>query len=497
MRRGVVLLLALWSLSCRPAPRESSLTIAVRADVTGVFPNPPTKDESFTNRISAEVFEGLVRFDRDGRLAPGLASSWRTPDERTYVFELRPGLRFSDGSPLGAADVVASLRANVEKGWPTAAYLRSLDSVEAEGPFRVVLRTRDPYALLLHKLPWGWVVPAGAVNAEPVPAIGSGPYRLLSREAGSTFTLERNRWFRGPAPAIDRVRFDVVPEPVERIARVLSGRADIADDVPLDRLDALRNEPVARVFEAPTPRVLFLTLRVTEPPFSDPRLREAVDLALDRGELVRRAYDGRTVTAHQLVPATVVGFDPSLVPPRPDRVRAKALLAEAGFGDGLDVVLDGTHDRYVNDERILHEVSRQLSLVGIRAVVKTWAKNEFFERIDGGRSAFHLVGWACGSGEAGEALEALVATRRESFGLANSSGFSDPELDALISEADRAVEPEVRMTRLQRAIARVAEARPVLPLLLQTEAILVSRRVDWQPGLDFRLRVEDMRLAER
>lgn len=497
MRRVVILLLALSSFSCRPLPRESSLTIAVRADVTGMFPNPPTKDESFTNRVSTEVFEGLVRFDRDGRLAPGVASSWRTPDERTYVFELRPGLRFSDGSPLGAGDVVASLLANVEKGWPTAVYLRSVASVEADGPGRVVIRTRVPYSLLLHKLPWGYVIPAGAVDVEPVPAIGSGPYRLLSWEPGSTFTLERNPWFRGPSPAIDRVRFDVVPDAGERIARVLAGRADVADDVPLERLDSLRREPGVKVFAAPTSRVLFLTLRVTDPPFSDARVREAVDLALDRGELVRRAYDGKTVTASQLVPATVVGFNPALVPPRPDRARARALLAEAGWPDGFEVALDGTHDRYVNDERILHEVARQLALVGIRADVRTWAKTEFFGRIDGGLSAFHLVGWACGSGEAGEALEALVATRQDFLGLANSGGFSDPELDALISDADRAIDPELRMQTLQEAIARVAETRPVLPLLLQTEALLVSRRVDWEPGLDFRLRVEDMRLSRR
>ncbi|MCL4807607.1 MAG: hypothetical protein KJ062_07415 [Thermoanaerobaculia bacterium] len=490
---GPCLLLVL--ASCRPAPDAASVTIVVRADVTGFFPNPPTTDESFTNRISAELYEGLVRFDRDGRLAPGLASRWQTPDERTYAFQLRAGLRFADGTPLAAEDVAASLRASILKKWPTAAYLRHVASVESDGPLRVVVRTRVPYPLLLYKLPWGYVLPAGAVDLEPVPVLGAGPYRLVSREPGRTFTLERNPHFGRDAPAFERARFDVVPDAEARIARVLSGSADIADDVPLDRVDALRQEPGVKVFAAPTDRVLFLTFRVTESPFSDPRVREAVDLAVDRGELVRRAYDGKTVTASQLVPATVVGFNPALVPPKPDRDRARALLAEAGYPDGLDVPLDGTHNRYVNDVRVLREVARQLALVGIRTEVRTWDKAAFFERIDGGRSPLHLVGWACGSGEAGEALEALVATRSGSLGTANSGGWSDPVLDALVAQADRTTDPEERVGTLQMALARVAETRPVLPLLLQTEAILVSRRVDWQPGLDFRLRIEDMRPA--
>ncbi len=483
--------------ACRPSPEEASLTVAVRADVTGFFPNPPAKDESFTNRVNAEILEGLVRFDADGRLVPGLAERWETPNERAYVFHLRPGLRFSDGTPLTAADVAASLLANVRKGWPTAGYLRNIESVEADGPLHVTVRTRVPYPLLLYKLPWGHVLPAGSLARSPVPLVGAGPYRLASWERTRGFTLVRNERYWGPRPAIGRVRFEIVPDAEDRIARLLSGRVDVVDELPLERVDALRTEPAIRVFAAPSLRVLFLTLRVTEPPFSDPRVREAIDLALDRQEIVARAYDGKTVTASQIVPPSVVGFNPALRLPKVDRARSRALLVEAGFPDGLEVRLDGTHDRYVNDLRILGEVARQLALVDVRVTVNALDKSAFFDLIDSGRSAFHLVGWACGSGEAAEAIEALVATRGPGLGVANSGGFSDPVLDGLLAESNGATEPAVRVDALQRALARVAGQRPVLPLLLQTEAIAVSRRIDWVPGRDFRIRVEDMRLAQR
>lgn len=492
MPRALVLCLAALLAACRPAPEEASLTVAVRADVTGFFPNPPAKDESFTNRISAELFEGLTRFDRDGRLVPGLSERWETPDPLTYVFHLRTGLRFSDGSPVTAHDVAASLRENLDRGWPTATYLRSIAALEVDGPLRLVVRTRVPYPLLLYKLPWGYVLPASVLGRSPVPSTGTGPYRLASWEPGSSFSLVRNEHHWGGRPRFSRVRFEVVADAGERVDRVLSGKADVADEVPLPLVDGLRGKEAVRVFVEPSLRVLFLTLRVTDRPFSDPRVREAFDLALDRDEIVRRAYDGKTVPASQLVPPAVVGFNPALKPTVPDRERARALLGEAGYRDGLDVRLDGTRNRYVNDVRILREVARQLALVGVRVTVKEWDKTAFFEEIDAGRSAFHLVGWACGSGEAGEALEALVATRGPGLGSANSGGWSDGVLDGLLSRADQETDPTLRVRLLQEAMGRVAATRPALPLLQQTEAILVSRRVDWAPGLDFRLRVEEM-----
>lgn len=414
VKRTLGLCLLTFCSACRPSPEETSVTIAVRADVTGFFPNPPAKDESFTNRVNAEILEELVCFDADGRLASALAERWETPDEQTYVFHLRPGLRFSDGTPLTAADVAASLLANIRKGWPTAGYLRNVASVEADGPLRVLIRTRVPYPLVLYKLPWGLVLPAGALARNPVPLIGAGPYRLVSWERGLGFTLVRNDHYWGPRPAIGRVRFEVVPNAEDRITRLLSGRVDLVDEVPLERVDALRAGKAIRVFAGPSLRVLFLTLRVTEPPFADPRVREAVDL----------------------------------------------------------------------------------TLVGIRVTVNALDKSAFFDLIDSGRSSFHLVGWACGSGEAAEAIEALVATKGPGLGVANSGGYSDAVLDGLLAASNETTEPTLRVVTLQKALARVAEERPVLPLLLQSEAIAVSRRIDWTPGRGLRLRVEDMRLAE-
>ena len=146
------MLVALLGVSCGRAPTgvvahgnpPQKLTVAVRADITGVFPEPPTQSESFTIDLFSNVLEGPFRLDANLAVKPALVSTWSNPDDRTWVFRLRQGVRFSDGTPLTSADVVASLRAAVEKPFPTAAFLSAIAKVEASGPLEFRVTTREP-----------------------------------------------------------------------------------------------------------------------------------------------------------------------------------------------------------------------------------------------------------------------------------------------------------------------------------------------------------------
>ncbi len=453
-------------------------------------------DESYSYDVNWEILEGLVRFGSRLETVPTLAEGWVNPDELTYLFRLRPGLRFSDGQPLSASDVAASIRGAMERRWVNRDYLQAIETVRVVNPTTVEIRTRYPYPILLSKLPWGMVLPAAALDQDPVPVVGSGPYRLESWRPGEEFVLSKNRYFRGPGPYFERVRFLVVSDASARASGLLQGRYDIADALPPPQAAGLRGQDALRVFAGPGLRVLFLGLRVDRQPFSDARVREAVDLALDRGELIERAYDGRTEAAAQLVPPAVVGFHPGIGVTKPDPVRARALLAAAGHAKGLELRLDGPTNRYVNDGRILHEVARQLALVGIRATVNGLDKKEWFPLVLSGRSQIHLLGWQCQSAEAGQALDSIVHSRTQGLlGSANSTGVADGELDRLIEVAHRSGNAEQRALALQAAMARVAQLRPVLPLLVQAEGIAVSRRVEWTPPAHYALRVSEMRPA--
>ena len=496
--RAVALAVAMASAGCRetppkPPPPSGTLRIALRADVTGFFPGPPLVNEAFTLQANRSVYESLVRFDRELRLRPGLAERWSNPDDRTYRFELRRGVRFSDGRPLTAADVVASLDAN-RRTWVTRDYLQAIESVRAVGEQAVEIRTRFPYLALLTRLPWGLVIPRDAAEGGLRPAPGTGAYRLERWDPGHGFVFVRNPHHQGPPPAFERVVHTVVPDDGTRIGLVERGEADAADQVPLDRIDGLSRRPGLRVVSGAGLRVLFLVLRADRAPFSDPRVREAIDLGLDRSELVRRALAGLATPATQLVPPSIVGFNPALALPPPDRGRARALLAAAGHRAGLVLSLDGPSNRYVSDVAILTELARQLGEIGVRVTVNALDKRDFFPLIEGGRSKMHLLGYSCESGDAGDLLGALLhSSTGGALGSLNSLGLSDPELDRLIDSADRARTDSARAHQLRLAIARAAGLRAALPLIVQTEAVVLSRRLEWNPPFNMALSPEDVR----
>ena len=474
------------------APSGTVLTVATRADVTGIFPNPPYQAEVFSIDVNANVFDSLVRFDRELRVLPALAESWQNPDDLSWVFQLRGDVRFSNGAPVRASDVVASLRTSITRNTP----LLPGDAVEAVGPNRVLIRTSRRSPHLLAQLQSAFVLPEEALAHEPVPTIGSGPYRLTRWTPGRELVLDRNPFFHGPAPRFERVRLHVIPEAKERIDELLSGRAQIADSIPPEQVARLEREPSVRVVSEPSLRVLFLAFRVDRPPFSDLRVRRAVRLAIDQKELVRNALSGQAFPATQLVPPQVFGYNSEIRETAPDLLEARRLLADAGYPQGLPVRLDGPSDRYVNDIQILDEVRRQLALAGIQVTVHAMPKSRYFSHLKAEGSSFYLLGWVCNTLFGGDALEVLLRTRGAGGqGDFNYQGISEPELDRLTEESFHSADSQARLVAIQKAMALVAEKELVVPLVIPREAIAITREVAWEPEKGLALRFAQMRPA--
>ena len=486
-------------LACAPGRQPAddaslSISVGIRADITGIYPNPPIINEGFTIWMNMQIFEGLTSLDQSLRLVPALADGWETPSDTSYVFQLRRGLRFSDGRALTARDVAASLNAALRNGWANRDSLQAIRSARALDEQRVEIETKVPHLVLPYELPRGFVLPADVLEKAPVPPIGAGPYRLESWEPGRELALVRNSYYRDAPPAVERGRFVVVPDGEERVARLLRGDLDAVEQVPLERLNELEQDPRVKVYRGSGNRLLFLCLRVSHGRLHDPRVRQAIDLAIDRDELVVRVYGGHAEVARQMIHPRVVGYDPQLAATPPDRSRARALLAEAGFPDGLEIRLDGPTNRYVRDVELLGEVRRQLGLVGIRVTVAAVDKVEFFRLLDSGGSDFHLLGWAFETGEAGDALGQLFHTPQAGLlGTANATGLSDPELDALIERARGSRDEHERAELLRTAGRRAAEQRSAIPLVIQPEAVATSRRLVWDPPLNYALRLTSFR----
>ncbi len=483
---------ALGCSGARPAaPPAGTLRIAVQGDITGLYPK--LRNESYSFAVNANVFEGLTRLGHDLGPEPALADAWANPDEHTWVFHLRPGVRFSDGRPVGMPDVVASLRHAMSAN-TTRTLLAPIESIEPVGPDSLKIRTRFPCPVLLAHLAFAFVVPEAALAAvDGTRALGTGPFEVVAWTPGRELVLARNPQYRGARPDFDEARFVVTPDPVQRLRALQAGSVDIADNVPTREIAALRESPSLRVVSRPGLRVLFLALRVDRAPFTDPRVREALDLAIDRGALVTRAMNGFGVPSAQLVPPPVLGFNPDIPLTAANPARARELLRAAGHPEGLALRLDGPTDRYPSGIEIMREVARQLGEVGIRIEIQGRPKDAFFTHVDGGQYQLLLYGWSCETIQAGEALDELIRTPPPGEGP-NIEGFSDSRIDLLIDTANRASQIRERSTLLGEALAAVAAARPIIPLAIQNESFAFSsERVAWNPSLDMALFVADVR----
>jgi peptide/nickel transport system substrate-binding protein len=260
--------------------------------------------------------------------------------------------------------------------------------------------------------------------------------------------------------------------------------------VPLEAADELARRPEVRVFSGPSSRVLFLRLRDHQPPFDDPRVRQALDLALDRQEIVANVFHGHAEAASQIVSRNIVGYDPSIGVVRPDRAAARRLLAAAGHPNGLFLRLDGPRNRYEMDVPLMNEVARQLAAVGVRVTVNALDKVTFFAQLDEGHTSFYMAGWESETGEAGNALDALFHSHGPPL-PGRPPPTRDAELVRLIEASHEAETAQERIELLQAAVRRVAELHVVLPLVVQPVTLIVSRRTLWQPPPDYRLRLQD------
>ena len=506
LRSAAFLVLAL-ACACgapRSGPSASVLRAAVRADVTGFFPNPPAANESYTFEMNRWVVGALVGLDRGLNVVPALAEHWLTSDDRTFVLELRPGLRFSDGRAASARDVAASLLAGTRLRWPNLGYLSTIDSVRALDERRVEVRAVRPDPTLLARLAWGFVLPADELGKTPVPVVGTGPYTLERWTPGASFRFARNPHYWGPPGAFAHAEFTVVRDDAKRIGLVESGESDLADFVPPESWQRLEQNKALRLVVGAGHRVLFLGLRVDRPPFADPRVREAFDLAIDRQAIVQKVLAGRGSAANQLLPRGAVGHIPDLPPKHFDPERARALLRAAGIRPGHKLRLDGPMNRYVRDVEIMREVARQLAAVGVEVEVNALDKSALYALLAAGRSDFYLLGWASESGDGADTFEVLFpppgekgARLNPSAAQTNASGFYDEELAAITREAQSSTNLRERATVLRRAFTRLGELRPILPLVVQPEAVVYNaRRLRWDPPVSLALRPGDLNPAD-
>jgi peptide/nickel transport system substrate-binding protein len=493
MRSVKVLRLALaTTLATAFAGQAASENVLRWASAGGVLTWDPHGSTTETPSLVGfrQVYEALTIIDADLSLRPALAESWQPIGATRWRFELRPGVRFHDGTPLSAEDVVFSIGRASAEGSDLASYTSSVAGVKAVDDDSVEIATKRPDMLLpvnlrqVAILSRGWAEKWGiaAVKAYrqggPLlnAANGTGPFMLESHKPGRRTVLVRNPDWWGAAASphnVDRIDWSIVPDPQQRLALLLNGEIDFVQDPPLEALSSIRSRPELRLAETGELRVLLLGLNqgtaelhssdiAGANPFKDKRVREALYHAIDIETIRDEVMAGLAMPTGITVPPRVNGYAPELDQRLiHDPARAKALLAEAGYPEGFGVTLDCPNNRYLNDEAICRAVAAQLREVGVRVTVDAQPKEIHFAKLLERRTDFYLLGYLTPSFDSALHFRELYHSQAGRWG---ATGYANPALDALIERIDAELVTYARDALIEEAWRMILDDVVVIPL---------------------------------
>ena len=475
----------------RDATHQRPLRVAVHSDPISL--DPHYQNEILTFSILANLYDGLTAFDSDLRVVPGLAVRWENPDELTWRLYLRTDARFHDGRPVEAEDVVFTMeRVRRSARSNTAGFLVEVDSVRALDSHTLDIRTRRPFAGLLNKLAYLYIVPRDSPDHITTP-VGSGSYRFVSFTRGESLKLE-------PAPSDwhkDRaelpLEFLPIRDPQERARSLVDGKVDIVQDILPSQVRHVQASPGCRVTTRPSTVVEYLHMRVGDPRFADRRVREAIHLGLDRQLLVERMLNGYGLPATQVVASGVFGYDPTLPLPRRDLQTARRLLAEAGFPDGFAVTL------VFRSGRSGDELARQLGEIGLKVTLESAPWSEVFERLKSQSIDFYFGGVAAPTADASDILDAFVHSRdlARGYGMTNFNGYASPELDRIAEDSAITRDMLIRRGLLQKGMRLIMQDLYLVPLFVAYDLYGIRGDIDWEPHLDRMLLGREMRRVNR
>ncbi len=459
--------------------------------------DPHSQNEGPTHALSQQIYEPLISPDMEAKPIPALATEWgvKDGDPNVWVFKLREGVKFHDGADFTAEDVVFSFnRAKMESS-DMKELLVSIKEVRAVDDYTVEMETDGPNPILPNNLTnlfimdKGWAethgveAPAEFDTGEETYAVrnanGTGAFMLDSREPDTKTVLKANPdyWGKGEFPLeVTEIIYTPIQNAATRVAALLSGEVDLIQDVPVQDLQRVSDADGLKVDNAPQNRTIFFGINSGDDdlandnidgknPFADIRVRKAMNMAIDRDAIKMVVMRGQSAPTGVIIPPFVNGWTEELdAYPKADVAAAKALMEEAGYGDGFEVTLHCPNDRYINDEAICQAMVGMMGQIGIKVNLVAQTKANHFPLISGKETDFYLLGWGVPTFDSEYVFNFLVHSTTDERGSWNGSRFNNPEVDAMIKSLGSETDIEKRDDTIAKIWQIVQDEQVYLPV---------------------------------
>lgn len=432
--------------------------------------------------IWMHFMDPLVRFDSTTkRFQPMLAESWKNEDGVNWVFKLRPGVKFSDGSELAADDVVYSIERALA-GSRQAATLTDVSKVTARDKRTVVITTKSPVAPFLHRLTNKVVLSSAAAkkygsDMDKHP-IGTGPFRFSEWVRGTRLVAVRNENYWGTPPKIDQAVWTPIPEDAARMAAVETGAADLVTNVPPHETDRLSKAAGIDVVSVESSRHMFIAVNHSFKPLDNRLVRKAIYHAIDVDSIIRYVLNGRATKLVGPLAKPVFGYNPALKPYEYNPKKARELLAQAGYPNGFQIDFYTPTGRYVKDREICQAIVAQLNEAGIRAQLKAPEWATLADMFMDGRLPLSFFG----RGFTDDPDDFLTQYFRP--GGSKRCNYDNPKVTQLLDMQHEAMDEEKREKLLQDAVSIIHDDAAMVFLFCYDDIYAKNKKLVWKPRTD-------------
>jgi peptide/nickel transport system substrate-binding protein len=471
--------------------------------------DPHSQNHATTNAILMHAYEGLTRYSakQEREVEPALATKWTFISPTQVRFDLRKGVKFTDGSPFSADDVIFSLGRIKQPQGTMQIYVTGIKEIKKIDDYTIDMILDAPQPVLLRNIidfrimSKAWSEKNNSTKVQDYKAKeenyasrnvnGTGPYKITGWNPDNRVTMDDNpAWWGKKDGNVTTVAYSPIKADATRVSALLSGEIDMLTDLPTQDVTRLRTDPKLKVVDGPEVRTIYIAMDLGSDelrtsnikgknPFKDKRVRQALNMSVDREAIKTRIMRGLSIPAGIMVAPGVNGNTPALdTPMKVDIEGAKKLLADAGYPNGFEFTLACPNNRYVNDEVICQALLSMWARIGIKAKLQAEPMSTFSQKMQKFEHDIYMLGWGVATYDAQYTIQSLARTKTTgSNGNFNWSKVSDARIDELSDAMANEVDVAKRNGMIAEALTRIRDEHLFIPLHHQMRPWAMKKEV--------------------